>query len=129
MRKTGLYRALRKYVARSAGVVGFGVALGAALAVASSFTAVGAQQATGGAVAVDADDIGGVVTGPRGPEAGVWVIAETRDLPTRPHQDRRDRRPRTIPRAGSAEGHLRRVGARLRADRFDQGQSARRARR
>jgi len=79
MRKTGLYRALRKYVARSAGIV----ALGAALAVASSFTAVGAQQATGGAVAVDADDIGGVVTGPRGPEAGVWVIAETRDLPTR----------------------------------------------
>jgi hypothetical protein len=35
------------------------------------------------AVAVDADDIGGVVTGPRGPEAGVWVIAETRALPTR----------------------------------------------
>src|SRR5882757_9962924 len=34
-------------------------------------------------VAIDADDIGGVVTGPRGPEAGVWVIAETRDLPTR----------------------------------------------
>ncbi len=35
------------------------------------------------AVAIDADDIGGVVTGPNGPEAGVWVIAETRDLPTR----------------------------------------------
>src|SRR5262245_66501621 len=34
-------------------------------------------------VAVDADDIGGVVTGPNGPEAGVWVIAETTDLPTR----------------------------------------------
>ncbi len=34
-------------------------------------------------VAIDADDIGGVVTGPKGPEAGVWVIAETRDLPTR----------------------------------------------
>ena len=29
------------------------------------------------------DDIGGVVTGPSGPEAGVWVIAETEDLPTR----------------------------------------------
>ena len=28
-------------------------------------------------------DIGGVVTGPSGPEAGVWVIAETGDLPTR----------------------------------------------
>ncbi len=33
--------------------------------------------------AIDADDIGGVVTGPNGPEAGVWVIAETRDLPVR----------------------------------------------
>jgi hypothetical protein len=39
----------------------------------------GAQQAA--AVAIDNDDIGGVVTGPKGPEAGVWVIAETRDLP------------------------------------------------
>jgi hypothetical protein len=34
-------------------------------------------------VAIDNDDIGGVVTGPHGREAGVWVIAETRDLPTR----------------------------------------------
>ena len=33
-------------------------------------------------VAIDADDIGGVVTGADGPEAGVWVIAETTDLPT-----------------------------------------------
>ena len=32
---------------------------------------------------VDADDIGGVVTGAKGPEAGVWVIAETKDLPTK----------------------------------------------
>jgi len=32
---------------------------------------------------VGAKDIGGVVTGPNGPEAGVWVIAETSDLPTR----------------------------------------------
>ncbi len=28
-------------------------------------------------------DIAGTVTGARGPEAGVWVIAETRDLPTK----------------------------------------------
>jgi hypothetical protein len=35
------------------------------------------------AVAIDNDDIGGTVTGPNGPEAGVWVIAETKDLPTR----------------------------------------------
>ena len=41
---------------------------------------VGAQQA---AVAIDKDDIGGVVTGPSGPEAGVWVIAETTELPTK----------------------------------------------
>lgn len=34
-------------------------------------------------VQIDPDDIGGVVTGPNGPEAGVWVIAETDDLPTR----------------------------------------------
>ncbi len=34
-------------------------------------------------IAIDNDDIGGVVTGPSGPEAGVWVIAETRDLPVR----------------------------------------------
>jgi len=34
-------------------------------------------------VAVDNDDIGGVVTGASGPEAGVWVIAETTDLPTK----------------------------------------------
>ncbi len=32
---------------------------------------------------IDADDLGGVVTGPKGPEAGVWVIAETTDLPTK----------------------------------------------
>ncbi|MES2521266.1 MAG: carboxypeptidase-like regulatory domain-containing protein [Gemmatimonadota bacterium] len=32
---------------------------------------------------MDADDIAGVVTGAKGPEAGVWVIAETSDLPTK----------------------------------------------
>jgi hypothetical protein len=35
------------------------------------------------AVAIDNDDIGGVVTSTNGPEAGVWVIAETRDLGVR----------------------------------------------
>src|SRR5207253_21989 len=49
---------------------------------AGSMVKLGAQQ-PGGAVRIDADDIGGVVTGPNGPEAGVWVIAETTDLPTR----------------------------------------------
>jgi hypothetical protein len=35
------------------------------------------------ALSVKPDAIGGQVTGARGPEAGVWVIAETTDLPTK----------------------------------------------
>src|SRR5499433_636709 len=34
-------------------------------------------------VRIDAGDIGGVVTSANGPEAGVWVIAETTELPTK----------------------------------------------
>src|SRR5690242_12480021 len=45
--------------------------------------ALAAQQASAQAPAIDRDDIGGVVMGPAGPEAGVWVIAETKDLGTR----------------------------------------------
>ena len=48
--------------------------------VAASLTWVDARQ---GEVALDADDIGGVVTSTQGPEAGVWVVAETMDLETR----------------------------------------------
>ena len=57
------------------------IALAAVLS-GSSLT-LNAQQDPAAAVAIDNDDIGGVVMGPKGPEAGVWVIAETRDLPTR----------------------------------------------
>lgn len=56
----------------------FGVVL--FLAVGSACT--NASQ-SGGTPALDDDDIGGVVTGPDGPEAGVWVIAETTELPTK----------------------------------------------
>jgi hypothetical protein len=42
-----------------------------------------AQPAPPVAVQIDHDDIGGVVTSKKGPEAGVWVIAETTDLGTR----------------------------------------------
>ncbi len=35
------------------------------------------------AIRIGPNDIAGVVTGPKGPEAGVWVIAETTELPTR----------------------------------------------
>ena len=55
--------------------------LGVALSLLVSRRPLVARQAA--AVAIDGDDIGGVVTGAQGPEAGVWVIAETRDLPTR----------------------------------------------
>jgi hypothetical protein len=41
-----------------------------------------ARQATSD-IKIDPDDIAGVVTSSKGPEAGVWVIAETTDLPTR----------------------------------------------
>jgi len=46
-------------------------------------TMTGGGQVTTQTVAVDSDDIGGVVTGPRGPEAGVFVIAETTETPTK----------------------------------------------
>ena len=49
-----------------------------ALAFGAVPSAVSAQQ-----VRVGANDIGGVVAGPNGPEAGVWVIAETTDTPSR----------------------------------------------
>src|SRR5881396_2586931 len=57
--------------------------LASALLVTASLTVLRAGQAPTGTVAIDGDDIGGVVTGAKGPEAGVWVIAETRDTPTR----------------------------------------------
>jgi len=41
------------------------------------------RQGSPVAAPIDGDDIAGVVTGDKGPEAGVWVIAETLDLPTR----------------------------------------------
>ena len=59
----------------------FGVAA-IAVALIASPARLCAQQRASVAVSIDADDIGGVVGGPNGPEAGVWVIAETTDLPT-----------------------------------------------
>jgi len=60
------------------------VLCGAAAALALLLAACQSQMGgSGGVLRVDADDIGGVVKGPNGPEAGVWVIAETTDLPTR----------------------------------------------
>src|SRR6266568_740361 len=49
----------------------------------ASLTWVNTQQRSGATVAIDPDDIGGVVSSSKGPEAGVWVIAETSELPTK----------------------------------------------
>ncbi|MCY3846317.1 MAG: carboxypeptidase-like regulatory domain-containing protein, partial [Acidobacteria bacterium] len=62
---------------------GIGVGFAAVVIVTASLVAVLAGQTPGGSIPMDGDDIAGAVTGPDGPEAGVWVVAETRDLPTR----------------------------------------------
>ena len=59
--------------------VGFGLAV----CMVVSLAAFSAPPPPVEAIRIDEDDVGGVVSGPRGPEAGVWVIAETTDLPTR----------------------------------------------
>jgi hypothetical protein len=68
MRKVSLY----------AGVAAIAIAAG----LTAPPTAPSAQQPTS-AVTVGASDLGGVVSGAGGPEAGVWVIAETTDLATK----------------------------------------------
>jgi hypothetical protein len=67
---------------KAAGVLVGMVALGVAILVAVDQSRLAAQTHDP-AVRVGPADIGGVVTGPGGPEGGVWVIAETTDLPTR----------------------------------------------
>lgn len=58
--------------------------IGIAVFLASSMSKTDASpRAKAAVVSVDKDDIGGVVTSSKGPEAGVWVIAETTDLPTK----------------------------------------------
>jgi len=59
------------------------VAIGIVVFLAASAARLSGQQKPGAAVRIDSDDIGGVVTSANGPEAGVWVIAETTDLPTK----------------------------------------------
>ena len=85
-----------------------------------------AQQGSA-SVSVKADEIGGVVTSSKGPEAGVWVIAETTDLPTRYIKEvvTDDRGRYLIPAA--AQGELHGVGARLRPGGFAKGADALRA--
>ncbi len=60
-------------------LLGMGIAGAAALIIVAGMLL---AQSRGSAVRVGASDLGGVVTSSNGPEAGVWVIAETGDLGT-----------------------------------------------
>jgi hypothetical protein len=55
----------------------------AAIAVVAFLAAIPARLSAQSSIPMSNNDIAGTVTGPHGPEAGVWVIAETHDLPTR----------------------------------------------
>ena len=78
-----------------------------------SATSVSSQQLEGAATTADASSLGGVVRSVNGPEAGVWVIAETTDMQTKFAKivvtDDQGR-----PAARAPEGGVRGLGARLR---------------
>jgi hypothetical protein len=63
--------------------VGATIVIAAALVAAAGRAPLDAQPAADPAIRIGGADLGGVVTGANGPEAGVWVIAETTDLPTK----------------------------------------------
>jgi hypothetical protein len=56
-------------------------AIGGCLAAALALVPAGISARQGGKVSIDGNDIGGAVTSAKGPEAGVWVVAEARGLP------------------------------------------------
>ena len=69
---------------RTTSAVYFGmVAVGIVVFLAASPARLRAQQNPADTVRIGDSDLGGVVTSAQGPEAGVWVIAETTDLPTK----------------------------------------------
>ena len=96
------------------------IALAAVLGIARTGRTAGKPAAE---IKIVSDDIGGVVTSSKGPEAGVWVIAETKDLPTgyRKIVVTDDQGRYVIPEL--AESELRRLGARLRPRGFSESKS------
>ena len=69
---------------RTTKIIYWGIAAaGIAALLAACAAQVGMQQVADESIHVGASDLGGVVNSAKGPEAGVWVIAETTDLPTR----------------------------------------------
>jgi hypothetical protein len=82
----------------------------ATLMMAEMLVSASAQQRGPATVSVSSNDLGGVVRSARGPEAGVWVIAETTDTPTRYRPEHRENlaaayRPWLCSRIVSAEPH------------------------
>jgi hypothetical protein len=59
------------------------VVAGASLLLAACQAPSGGSQSAGSGVRTGASDLAGTVTSTKGPEAGVWVIAETSELPTK----------------------------------------------
>ena len=59
------------------------VAVGIGVLLAAGQDRPSAQQTSDPAIRIGDKDLGGVVTSADGPEAGVWVIAETTELPTK----------------------------------------------
>ncbi len=59
------------------------IVIGLAMLLAAAPAGVCAAQLNSGTVRVGANDLGGMVSSASGPEAGVWVIAEATDLPTK----------------------------------------------
>jgi hypothetical protein len=70
-------RKMRMSKAFCAGVAAIAVAYGMAGSMGSLY----AQETA--RISIGDSDLGGIVRGPNGPEAGVWVIAETTNLPTK----------------------------------------------
>src|SRR5216117_2306160 len=99
---------------------GIAIVLAALLAVALAGLLAGQNKSE--TVRVGNADLGGVVTSSNGPEAGVWVIAETTDLPTKLVKIvvTDDRGRYLVPELPKANY---RVGSRLRAGGFAEGQS------
>ena len=99
-----------------------GIAAALAVLMAIAAPPAGAQQAAAPAVAIDNDDIGGVVRRPersRGRRLGDRGNARSAGAL---HQDRRHRRSGPLRHPRSAESQLRRLGARLRPRRFAEGE-------
>ena len=102
------------------------VAVGIAAFLASLPSQLSSQQSTG--VAIDNDDIGGVVTSAKGPEAGRLGDRGNHGSSHQVRQNGGHRRSRALRGAGFAQSQLQHLGARLRVGRFAEGQSQRQAR-